>query len=54
MGEKDKESKQDCLYPVVSKRPEATLKLLLGNGSVLDDFLVGDIIPCKSLGYVCS
>lgn len=47
MGEKDNTYKQDCFYHVVSKWPEATLKLFLGNESVLDDFLVGGISPCK-------
>lgn len=39
--------------PVISKWPEATSKPFLRNKSIVDDLLVGDIIPCKSLGYVC-
>lgn len=38
---------------VISKWFEVILKLFLRNKSIVDDLLVGDIILCKSLGYVC-
>lgn len=39
--------------PVVSKGPEVTSKLVLTNGSTVNDLKGRDIIPGRNSGYDC-